>query len=60
MDDEKRAYYEMRAEAELELAQQAATPGACKAHYTLAGMYLNLVHGWPPVPDRHSMAEAAE
>ena len=38
-------YFEKRAEAELELAQYATHPGAVKAHYQLAGFYLEIVHG---------------
>jgi hypothetical protein len=38
-------YFEKRAEAELELAQAATHVGAVKAHYELAGLYLDIVHG---------------
>ena len=44
MSDEDRSYYETRAEAELEQAQQSSHPAAVKAHYLLAGLYLDLVH----------------
>jgi hypothetical protein len=38
-------YYYERAEAELEMAQKARQPEAVKAHYTLAGYYLDRVYG---------------
>ena len=38
-------YYEGRAETELEMALKATDPAAAKAHYHLAAMYLDLVHG---------------
>ena len=37
-------YFQKRAEAELELAQSAEHANAVRAHYTLAGYYLDLVH----------------
>ena len=37
-------YFQQRAEAELELAQTAEHANAVRAHYTLAGYYLDLVH----------------
>ncbi|WCT72654.1 hypothetical protein PQ455_13560 [Sphingomonas naphthae] len=39
------AYYYERAEAELRLAQQATEPAVVKAHYQLAGYYLDRVYG---------------
>jgi len=39
-----RDYYYRRAEAELEQAQRATSPAAVKAHYTLAGHYLDRVY----------------
>lgn len=39
------AYFQKRAEAELELAQRAQHPNAVKAHYHLAEIYLDRVHG---------------
>lgn len=39
------SYFEERAEEELELAQRASHPKAVKAHYELAGFYLDRVHG---------------
>jgi hypothetical protein len=38
-------YLEERAEAELSLAQAAAHPAAVRAHYLLAGFYLDRLHG---------------
>lgn len=38
-------YYYDRAEQELEMAQKASCPEAVKAHYMLAGFYLDRVHG---------------
>jgi len=37
-------YFQQRAEAELELAQSAEHANAVRAHYTMAGYYLDLVH----------------
>lgn len=45
-DDE--AYFERRAEEELELAQQATTVEATEAHYRLANLYLERVHADGP------------
>ena len=52
------AYWEDRAEAELALAQEAAHPAAVRAHFLLAGLYLDRLHGSglasasPAWPDR--------
>lgn len=43
--DANRDYYEDRAEAELACAQRSNDPAAVKAHYALAGYYLDLVYG---------------
>ena len=43
--DAEQEYFEKRAEAQLELAQSATHPGVVKAHYELAGLYLDIVHG---------------
>ena len=45
-------YYQARAEQELELAQSAAHAQAARAHYLLAGYYLDLVHGSPYAPEK--------
>ncbi len=42
---EGESYFERRAEAELELAEQAVHPAAVRAHYLLAGFYLDQVYG---------------
>jgi hypothetical protein len=39
------SYFEGRAEEELQLAEQAAHPAAVRAHYLLAGFYLDQVYG---------------
>ena len=39
-----RAYYQRRAEEELELAQKAQDERAVRSHYQLAAHYLDLVH----------------
>lgn len=41
MESEKDNYFYDRAEAELKLAQSAAHPAAVRAHYLLAGHYLD-------------------
>ena len=38
-------YYERRAEAEIELAQQAEDSRAVQAHYELATAYLDRIYG---------------
>ncbi len=45
MTDQDRSYYLRRAEAELALAACAAHPAAMRAHYHLAGFYLDKAHG---------------
>lgn len=41
MKDDERAYFEERAEAEIEAATSADHPNAARAHYYLAGYYLD-------------------
>jgi hypothetical protein len=48
MPPEEAEYYQRRAEAEVELAQQARHRRAVQAHYELAAAYLDLVHGAAP------------
>jgi hypothetical protein len=43
VNDDKEYYYK-RAESELEMAQRTEVPEAVKAHYTLAGYYLDKVY----------------
>ena len=38
-------YYERRAEAEIELAQRSLDARAVQAHYELANIYLDRIHG---------------
>ena len=45
MTAQDRAYYMRRAEAELALATCAAHPAAMRAHYHLAGFYLDKAYG---------------
>lgn len=40
-------YFYDRAEAELKMAQTAAHPAAVRAHYLLAGHYLDRFYGGP-------------
>jgi hypothetical protein len=42
MSDDERYYFRERAEAEIRAAQAAVHPEAAKAHYVLAGYYLDL------------------
>lgn len=42
------AYFHQRAEAELRMAQRATGSEATKAHYELAGHYLNIAFGGEP------------
>ena len=44
------------------MAQKASCPEAVKAHYTLAGFYLDRVHGGPqePAKDGQSRSEMGE
>jgi hypothetical protein len=48
MSQEEQEYFELRAEAELELAQAAAHRRAVQAHYELAAAYLDRIHGDDP------------
>jgi hypothetical protein len=48
MSTEEAEYYQRRAEAEVELAQQARHRRAVQAHYELAAAYLDLIHGTAP------------
>ena len=53
---EKESYFERRAEAELELAVQAIHPAAVRAHYLLAGYYLDQVYGAADEPTQSAIA----
>ncbi len=50
MAEGERAYFEARAEAEIDAAHRAAHPAAARAHYVLAAFYLDLAHN--PAPGR--------
>ncbi|HEX8585194.1 MAG TPA: hypothetical protein VGB65_07455 [Allosphingosinicella sp.] len=41
-------YYERRAEAEIQAAQQARHQAVVQAHYELASAYLDRIHGEEP------------
>jgi hypothetical protein len=45
MTNQDRSYYLRRAEAELALAADASHPAAMRAHYHLAGFYLDRAYG---------------
>ena len=44
---EDRLYFQERAEQEIRRAERADHPDAARAHYQLAGFYLDLVHNCP-------------
>ena len=44
MSEDERSYFQLRAEEEIGAAQSAEHPDAARAHYLLAGYYLDLVH----------------
>jgi hypothetical protein len=48
MPREEMDYYQLRAEAEIELAQRASHSKAVQAHYQLASAYLDMIHGETP------------
>ncbi len=45
MVEKDKEYLEARAEAELKLAKDAEHPAAVRAHYLLADLYLDQLHG---------------
>ncbi|MFL0412762.1 hypothetical protein [uncultured Sphingomonas sp.] len=47
---EDKEYFYKRAESELEMAQRTIVPEAVKAHYTLAGYYLDKVYNDDQAP----------
>jgi hypothetical protein len=57
VDDDKDYFYK-RAENELEMAQRTAVPEAVKAHYTLAGYYLDKVYNEDDAPPADGEGEA--
>ena len=50
MTDEQIAYLEMRAEQEIEAARQSTDPRAVRAHFLLAGYYLDRIYNPEAVP----------
>jgi hypothetical protein len=44
MPTEDKAYFQGRAEEEIEMAQSAGHPDAARSHYILAAHYLDMVH----------------
>jgi len=56
MPREEMEYYQLRAEAEIRLAQQASHSKAVQAHYQLASAYLDMVHGDTPVAGPNSLS----
>jgi hypothetical protein len=54
MTAEELAYFEQRAEAEIEMAQRADHVRVVQAHYELASAYLDRIHGETGVPERDS------
>jgi hypothetical protein len=48
MSHEDIQYFERRAEAEIEAAQQARHQAVVQAHYELASAYLDRIHGDEP------------
>jgi hypothetical protein len=45
MEKDDLDYYEQRAEAEIEMARRAQDSRAVQAHYELASIYLDRIHG---------------
>lgn len=54
MSPEDLDYYERRAEAEIELARRASHSRAVQAHYDLANLYLEHIHGERPPREQPS------
>jgi hypothetical protein len=55
MEQDQNSYFLKRAEAELELASSSEHPEVVRAHYLLAGLYLDRVYG----PDGSDGAQGA-
>ena len=55
MQNEDQDYYYRRAEEEIALAQQANHERSVRAHYLLAGYYLDRVYGTDPVFFREAL-----
>ncbi|WP_380876040.1 hypothetical protein ACFB49_07080 [Sphingomonas sp. DBB INV C78] len=52
-------YLEKRAEQEIELAQSATHPAAVRAHYLLAGHYLDKLYGEPEEAEQSATSSKA-
>ena len=57
MPDDDRDYFRERAEAELEAAVKAGHPDAARAHYLLAGFYLDRAYN-PSASSSQASADA--
>lgn len=55
MSREDVAYFQQRAEEEIELAQRASSAKAVQAHYEIAAAYLDRVHGDVPDPGPNAL-----
>ena len=55
MEHDQDSYFLQRAEDELELARKSEHPEVVRAHYLLAGLYLDRVYG----PDEAELARKA-
>ena len=62
MSDDERAYFRQRAEAEIAAARAAGHPDAARAHYRLAGYYLDLAFNplATPMPARLAGQDGAD
>lgn len=49
-------YYQRRAEAEIELAQQSRDARAVRIHYEMASAYLDRIHGDTPRSGPNSLS----
>lgn len=56
MSEDERDYFRQRAEIEIEAAQIAEHPDAVRAHYLLAGYYLDLAYN-PLAPPQQAGSE---
>jgi hypothetical protein len=59
MSEDERSYYRSRAEEELWAARSADHPDAARAHYLLAGYYLDLAYNPDAARDHPRRGEAA-
>jgi len=59
VSEDERSYFQVRAEQEIRAAQSAGHPDAARAHYVLAGYYLDLAHNPEGGVDAACMARRA-